>query len=190
MVHWLEFWITPLRFIKQTIPLDRIKVTFNDLMTHTQTSTSVKTQAAMCATTDAWTQLAAFCVTVAAASYWHRTSIPVSQYTTVSFVFCLFDFVLGFFFRFLCTWCKMWEANGQLFLCCSEFAWEVWHADELWHLFVHLSGFSHHEKQSAAAQTKAGQPHWQTIVRKGRKSSWGPLSPWFVWPSWGAWAPR
>lgn len=53
-------------------------------LSNTQTLTSVKTPAVTCVTTRVWTQWAASCVTVTAASYWPRTSTPASHYTTVS----------------------------------------------------------------------------------------------------------
>lgn len=42
-------------------------------------------------------------------------------------------------------------------LSSSEFIREVRHYDECWDLLLHLSGFYEHEKQPAAAKTKAGQ---------------------------------
>lgn len=53
-------------------------------------------------------------------------------------------------------------------LCCSEFIGEVRHLDERWYLLVHLPGLHEHEKQSAAAKTKAGQ---RTVTQPGDMST-------------------
>ncbi len=53
-------------------------------------------------------------------------------------------------------------------LCCSELIGEVRHHDEFWHLLLHLSRFYEHEKQLAAAETKA----WQhTVTQPGNTSA-------------------
>lgn len=53
-------------------------------------------------------------------------------------------------------------------LCCSEFIGQVGHIDECWHLLVHLPGLYQHEKQPAAAKTKAGQ---HTVTQPGNMST-------------------
>lgn len=58
--------------------------------------------------------------------------------------------------------------SNSIVLCCSEFIGEVRYSDECWYLFIHLSGFYEHEKQSAAAKTKAGQ---HTVSQPGSMSA-------------------
>lgn len=56
----------------------------------------------------------------------------------------------------------------------SELISEVRHHDECWYLLLHLPGLHEHEKQSAAAKTKAGQ---HTVTEPGNRSTAEKLRP-------------
>jgi len=127
--------------------------------THTQTLMSVSTWAAARVTTSVWTQWAASCVAVTAATSSHRTNAPASPYTTVSLSFQLSSTAL--------------DENGWLFFMLAQ---QMFHTLEMkWVLFDLTMLFKYHSVTPIMERWKFGFVlQW---VHLGSQTRWWVLVP-------------